>query len=79
MAFAEFEAADMCVLKMDQRWYGGKQLSVALWDGLTNFHMEETDQEREQRIEKWEEFLKEGGAQEEDADDAEVCDDAKVR
>ena len=62
----------MCVSKMDQRWYAGKQLSVASWDGLTNFQMEETDQEREQRIQKWEDFLQEGGSQDDDGG-AEVC------
>ncbi len=58
VAFAEFEAADMCVLKMNQRWYAGKQLDVAPWDGITNFQVEETDQERDERLEKWEAFLK---------------------
>ena len=66
VAFAEFEAADMCVLKMNQRWYGGRQLEVAQWDGLINFQVEETDQEREQRIEKWEKFIKDEEPKEED-------------
>lgn len=66
MAFAEFDAADMCVSRMNQRWYAGRQLSVEPWDGITNFQIEETDQEREQRLQKWENFLTEddgnGGA-----------------
>ena len=64
MAFAEFEAADMCVQAMNGRFYGGRQLEVEAWDGIINFQVEETDQEREQRLEKWEKFLKEGEATE---------------
>lgn len=59
MAFKEFEAADSCVLNMNHRWYAGKQLQVGQWDGITNFQVEETDQEREERLSKWEKFLKE--------------------
>lgn len=66
MAFKEFEAADMCLLKMNQRWYGGKQLDVSQWDGLTNFQVEESDQEREARLQKWEKFIKEDEDEEEE-------------
>ena len=59
MAFKEFEAADECVLRMNGRWYGGQQLEVSTWDGLTNYQVEETDQEREVRISAWENFLEE--------------------
>ena len=47
----------MCILKMNQRWYGGRQLEVAQWDGITNFQVEETDRERGERLKKWEDFL----------------------
>ena len=59
MAFKEFEAADECVLRMNGRWYGGQQLEVNPWDGVTNYQVEETDQEREVRISAWEKFLDE--------------------
>lgn len=59
VAFKEFEAADSCVLQMNQRWYAGKQLQVGQWDGITNFQVEETDQEREERLSKWEKFFEE--------------------
>ncbi len=61
VAFKEFEAADSCVLQMNHRWYAGKQLQVGQWDGITNFQVEETDREREERLSKWENFLKEDG------------------
>lgn len=57
MAFKEFEAADECILKMNGRWYGGQQLEVNPWDGVTNYQIEETDQERGARLAAWEHFL----------------------
>lgn len=59
VAFKEFEAADECAEKMNGRWYAKRQLDVAQWDGITNFQVEETDQERDERLKKWEKFLKE--------------------
>ena len=59
LAFKEFEAADECVLRMNGRWYAGKQLEVSAWDGVTNYQVEETDQEREKRLSAWEKFLQE--------------------
>ena len=50
----------MCVGRMNGRWYGGRQLEVKLWDGVTNYQVEETDQEREVRLKQWEDFLEKG-------------------
>lgn len=41
------------------RWFGGQQLEVSHWDGLQNFAVEETSQERGERLAKWEQFLAE--------------------
>ena len=60
LAFKEFEAADECVLRMNGRWYAGQQLEVSPWDGITNYQVEETDQERGKRLSAWEQFLEEG-------------------
>lgn len=46
---------------MNKRWYAKRQLDVSIWDGMTDYQVEETDQERQQRIDKWEKFLDEGG------------------
>ena len=64
VAFKEFESADLCVQKLNGRWFGGQALVVNYWDGATNYQVEETDQEREQRLTKWEHFLKEGHSEE---------------
>lgn len=66
VAFKDFEAADMCVEKMNGRWYAEKQLEVSQWDGITNFQVEETDQERDERLSKWESFLKDDDEQKTD-------------
>lgn len=66
----------MCVLKMNQRWYGGRQLEVGQWDGITDFQVEETDQERDDRLKKWENFIKdeeEGKDEEQQVVSWEIC------
>ena len=63
LSFKEFEAADECVLRMNGRWYGGQQLQVSPWDGITNYQVEETDQERGVRLSAWENFLEESEEQ----------------
>ncbi len=60
VAFKDYESADMCVAKMHGRWYGGRKLEVSLWDGVANYQVEETHQEREVRLRQWEEFLEAG-------------------
>ena len=42
---------------MNGRWYGGRQLEVAIWDGVTSYQIEETDLERVDRLSKWEDFI----------------------
>lgn len=62
VAFQDFASADQCVQSLHGRWFGGQQLEVGYWDGVTNYQVEETDQEREQRLSKWENFLNEGNS-----------------
>lgn len=62
VAFQDFASADQCVQSLHGRWFGGQQLEVDYWDGVTNYQVEETDQEREQRLSKWENFLNEGNS-----------------
>ena len=33
------ESAEACVQAMNHRWYGGRQLEVAHWDGVTNYQV----------------------------------------
>ncbi|XP_051973716.1 HIV Tat-specific factor 1 homolog [Xyrauchen texanus] len=57
VAFKEPEEADMCQAALNGRWFGGKQLSAQLWDGVTDYQVEETSREREERLKGWSSFL----------------------
>ncbi|XP_068456745.1 17S U2 SnRNP complex component HTATSF1 [Clinocottus analis] len=60
VAFKEPEQADACIESFNGRWFGGRQLTAALWDGTTDYQVEETTREREERLKGWSTFL-EGG------------------
>lgn len=62
VAFKEPEQADACIQSFNGRWFGGRQLSALLWDGTTDYQVEETTREREERLKGWSNFL-EGGNQ----------------
>ncbi|XP_072837574.2 17S U2 SnRNP complex component HTATSF1 [Pogona vitticeps] len=57
VAFKEAEEADVCKLALNGRWFGGRQLSVETWDGVTDYQVEETAREREERLKGWETFI----------------------
>lgn len=63
IAFKEADQADACIASFNGRWFGGRQLSALLWDGVTDYQIEETTREREERLKGWSSFL-EGGDQE---------------
>ncbi|XP_033112010.1 HIV Tat-specific factor 1-like [Anneissia japonica] len=55
--FSNAEDADRCILALNGRWFAKRQLSVSQWDGNTDYKIEETETERETRLQKWDEFL----------------------
>ncbi|XP_030648453.1 17S U2 SnRNP complex component HTATSF1 [Chanos chanos] len=57
VAFKEPEEADMCQVALNGRWFGGRKLSAELWDGATDYQIEETAREREERLKGWSAFL----------------------
>lgn len=42
VAFKNPEEADMCVAALNARWFGGRQLSAQLWDGVTDYQVTNT-------------------------------------
>ncbi|XP_051764014.1 HIV Tat-specific factor 1 isoform X2 [Ctenopharyngodon idella] len=60
VAFKEPEEADTCQAALDGRWFGGRKLSAQLWDGVTDYQVEETSREREERLKAWSSFLGDG-------------------
>uniref|UniRef100_A0A671VM93 17S U2 SnRNP complex component HTATSF1 n=1 Tax=Sparus aurata TaxID=8175 RepID=A0A671VM93_SPAAU len=68
IAFKEPEEADACIQSFNGRWFGGRQLTAQLWDGTTDYQVEETTREREERLKGWSTFL-EGGDQSQQKND----------
>ncbi|XP_006992034.1 17S U2 SnRNP complex component HTATSF1 [Peromyscus maniculatus bairdii] len=57
VSFREPEEADYCIQTLDGRWFGGRQITAQAWDGTTDYQVEETSREREERLRGWESFL----------------------
>lgn len=57
VSFREPEEADSCIQTLDGRWFGGRQITAQAWDGTTDYQVEETSREREERLKGWEAFL----------------------
>ncbi|XP_036596252.1 HIV Tat-specific factor 1 [Trichosurus vulpecula] len=65
VSYKEPEEADICIQALNGRWFGGRQLRVAVWDGVTDYQVEETSREREERLKGWESFLEHPNIQKE--------------
>ncbi|XP_021513989.1 HIV Tat-specific factor 1 [Meriones unguiculatus] len=57
VSFREPEEADCCIQNLDGRWFGGRQITAEAWDGTTDYQVEETSREREERLRGWEAYL----------------------
>nr|XP_045005126.1 HIV Tat-specific factor 1-like [Jaculus jaculus] len=57
VSFRRPEEADCCIQTLDKRWFGGRQISAQAWDGTTDYLVEETCKEREERMRGWDAFL----------------------
>lgn len=60
VSFRDAEEADHCIQTLDGRWFGGRQITDGpsqAWDGTTDYQVEETSREREERLKGWEAFL----------------------
>lgn len=57
--FEDEEMAERCISKFNHRFYAGKKLEAGFWDGRTNYKIEESDLERDERLKRWEKDLEE--------------------
>ncbi|XP_042355907.1 HIV Tat-specific factor 1 [Plectropomus leopardus] len=57
VSFKEPDQADACIQSFNGRWFGGRQLIALPWDGTTDYQVEETTREREERLKGWSAFL----------------------
>ncbi|KAK7590256.1 hypothetical protein V9T40_001869 [Parthenolecanium corni] len=55
--FKDAEAADACVQLLNNRWFSQRKITAETWDGKTRYKIQETPEEEEARLKKWEEFL----------------------
>ena len=51
------EEADVCSTAMNNRMWGTRLITAEAWDGNTKYEVEETEAEREKRIQEWGNFL----------------------
>lgn len=59
VTFNEFEDAAKCLDLMNGRFFAGRKLDVAHWDGKTKYKVKETEEEAEKRMANWDQFLEE--------------------
>ncbi|XP_054450835.1 HIV Tat-specific factor 1-like [Pteronotus mesoamericanus] len=57
VSFRNPEEADYCIQTLNGRWFGGRQITAQAWDGTTDYRVEESTREREERLKGWEAFL----------------------
>ncbi|XP_022170873.1 HIV Tat-specific factor 1 [Myzus persicae] len=55
--FKDPDAADACVLLLNNRWFGQRKITAETWDGKTKYKVIETPEETEERLKKWETYL----------------------
>lgn len=69
---ADPDEADLVVQMMDKRYFGKRQLTAELYDGKTNYKINETKEEMEKRLSKWDQFLEDENKKEKNVADANV-------
>jgi HIV Tat-specific factor 1 len=43
--------------KMEGRFFAGKKLQAEYYDGVSNYHVEESEEMKQERIKKWNSWL----------------------
>ena len=49
--------ADEAIKMLNGRWFAKKKITAETWDGKTKFEIEESEAERQKRLQKWNNFL----------------------
>jgi len=57
VAFKEVKDAITCMESLNGRLFSGNKIEASLWDGVTDYQIEETDLEREERLKNWQNYL----------------------
>ena len=61
VVFKQPEEADACVTAMGGGMVAGRHVTAEIWDGKTKYEVQETEEQREERLKKWDQYLAEGG------------------
>ena len=61
-----FAEADRAIEGLNQRIFRGRLMTVARWDGVQNFSIEETQAEIENRDSAWKEWLEDDNSDDDD-------------
>jgi HIV Tat-specific factor 1 len=65
------EEADLVVQLMNARFFGQRRLMATTWDGKTKYKIDETEDEKKARLDKWNDYLKSEELKREALEDAE--------
>lgn len=57
VSFAEHEQAESFIKSLDNQLYDGRVVRAELWDGKTKYKIKETEDETEQRVNRWHEHI----------------------
>ncbi len=57
--FKDEDAAQGCIKLMDGRFFGGRQVSAGLWDGITNYNVKKPKESIEEQAARLERFAAE--------------------
>ena len=47
---------------MQGHYFASRRIQAHAWDGVTNYQVEETEEEKAKRLRQWEKFFEEDGA-----------------
>lgn len=65
ITFAEPQQACNFVDAMADEYYAGRKIEASLWDGRTSYKIKETDEESEERLERWKQDIQKSDPAEE--------------
>jgi len=57
--FKDEDVAQACIKTMNGRFFGGRQLSAQLWDGITNYNVKKPQESAEEEAARLERFAAE--------------------
>jgi HIV Tat-specific factor 1 len=50
-------AANRCIQVMNGRWFGGRSITAEYYDGVTNYKVEESEEQKKRRLASWAKYL----------------------